>query len=166
MLNIGLPFLGSLWLELPSTLLMWSVESFIVSWGSSCGTAISMPSTENSEPGLFSFPFNWMMIMLIVFKCVCCPVTQSCPTLWSHRPHHARLLCSSLSPRVCSNSCLLNRWYHPTISFSVASFSFCHQSFPVSGSFPMSWLFALDGQTIGASASILVLPMNIQVDFL
>ena len=58
MLNIGLPFLGSLWLELPSTLLMWSVESFIVSWGSSCGTAISMPSTENSEPGLFSFPFN------------------------------------------------------------------------------------------------------------
>ena len=103
-----------------------------------------------------------MMIMLIVFKCVCCLVTQSCLTLWSHRPQHARLLCPYLSPRVCSNSHPLNQWYHPTISSSVASFFFCHQSFPASRPFPMSWLFALDGQTIGASASTLVLPMNIQ----
>ena len=61
----------------------------------------------------------------------------------SLRPHglqHARLLFPSLSPRVCSNSCPSSRWCHPTISSSVAPFSSCLQSFPASGSSPMSWL--------------------------
>ena len=71
----------------------------------------------------------------------------------------ARLLCPSLYPRVCSNSCPLSQWCHPTISSFVTCFSSCPQSFPASGSFPMSWLFASSGQSIGASAS--VLPMNI-----
>ena len=75
---------------------------------------------------------------------------------------HTRLPCPSLSPRVCSNSCPLSWWCHPTVSSSV-TFSSCPQSFPASGSFPMSWLFALGGQNIGASVS--VLPMNIQVWF-
>ena len=66
--------------------------------------------------------------------------------------------CPSLSPGVCSNSCPLSQWYHPTISFSVAPFS----SFPASGSFPMSWLFPSGGQSIGASAAASVLPMNTQ----
>ena len=64
------------------------------------------------------------------------------------------------SPGVCSNSCPLSQWCHPTISSSVASFSSCPQSFPESGSFPMSHLFSSDGQSIETSAS--VLPMHIQ----
>ena len=71
------------------------------------------------------------------------------------------LLGPSLSPRVCSYSCSLSWWCHPTISSSVAVFS-CPQSFPASGSFPMSQRFAAGGQSIGVSASVSVLPMNIQ----
>ena len=85
--------------------------------------------------------------------------------VFSHslRPHglqHTRLLCPPLSPRVCSNSCPLSWWCHPTISSSVVPFSSHLQSFPASGSFPMSQLLASGGQTIRASAS--VLPVNIQ----
>ena len=71
-----------------------------------------------------------------------------------------KLPCPSPSPRVCPSSCPLHQWCHPTISTSVALFSFCLQSFPASGSFPMSWLFASGGQSIGASA--LVLPLSIK----
>ena len=74
---------------------------------------------------------------------------------------HARLACLSLSPRVYSNSCPLSWWHHPTISSSVIPFS-CLLSFPVSGSFPMNWLFTSGGQSIGISVSVSVLPMNIQ----
>ena len=73
-----------------------------------------------------------------------------------------RLPCPSLSPRVCSNSCLLCQWCYPTISYSVSFFSSSPQSFPASGSFPMSWLFTSGGQNIGASASASILPKNIQ----
>ena len=82
-------------------------------------------------------------------------------SLWPHL-HHARLLCPSPSPGVCSNSCPLSRWCHPTISSSVVLFSSCLQSFLASGSFPMSWLFVSGGQSIGGSASSSVLLMNIQ----
>ena len=75
---------------------------------------------------------------------------------------HARPPCPSPSPGVCSNWCSLSRWCHPTISSSVGPFSFCPQSFPASGSFLMSHFFVSDGQSIGASASASVLPMNIQ----
>ena len=61
-------------------------------------------------------------------------VTQSCPTLWLHESQHARPPCPSPTPRVYSNSCLLSRWCHPTISFSVFPFSSCFQTFPASGS--------------------------------
>ena len=83
-------------------------------------------------------------------------------SLWLHGLHHARLPCHSPTPRAYSNSCPLSQWCHPTISSSVVPFSSCPQSFPASGSFQMSWLFALGGQSIGVSASALVLPMNIQ----
>ena len=75
---------------------------------------------------------------------------------------HTRLPSPSLSPGVCSNSCPLNMWCHPTIALLVVPFSSSLQSFPDSGSFPMSGLFASGGQSIGASASASVLPMNIQ----
>ena len=79
---------------------------------------------------------------------------------------HTRLPCPSLSPRVCSNSCPLSRWCHPPISSSVAPFSSCPQSFLDSRSFLMNQLFTSSGQSIGASTSTSVLPMNIQYWFL
>ena len=98
------------------------------------------------------------------------------PSQFSHsvvsnslRPHglqYSRLPCPSATPEACSNSCPSSRWCHPTISSSVVPFSSCLQSFPASGSFPMSWLFASGGQSIGASASESVFPINIQDWFL
>ena len=95
-----------------------------------------------------------------------CSVTQLCLTLQSHELHHARLTCPTPAPGACSNSCPSSRWCHPIISSSVVPFSSCPQSFPPSGSFPMSQLFASGGQSIGVSASASVLPMNIQGWFL
>ena len=79
-----------------------------------------------------------------------------------HRLQHARLPCLSPTPGACSNSCPSRRWWHPTISSSVVPFSSCLWSFPASGSFQMSHLFASGGQSIGVSASASVLPKNIQ----
>ena len=70
--------------------------------------------------------------------------------------------CPSPTPGVYSNSCQLSQWCHPTISSSVVPFSSHLQSFPASGSFQMSHLFALGGQSIRVSASASVLPVNIQ----
>ena len=90
-------------------------------------------------------------------------VTQLCPTLCNPMD------CStpgfpvrSPIPRAYSNSCPSSQWCHPTIWSSVIPFSYCLQSFPASGPFLMSWLFASGHQSIGASASASVLPMNIQ----
>ena len=75
---------------------------------------------------------------------------------------HTRLSCPSPTPRACSNSCPSSHWCHPTISPSVVPFSSCLLSSLASGSSPVSWFFASGGQSIGASASASVLPMNIQ----
>ena len=83
-------------------------------------------------------------------------------TLWPHWLQHTRLPCLKPTPRAHSNSCPSSRWSRPTISSSVIPFPSCLQSFPASGSFPMSQFFASDGQSIGVSASASVLPMNIQ----
>ena len=83
-------------------------------------------------------------------------------SLWLHELQHARPPCPSPIPGAYSNSCLSHQWCHPTISSSVTPFSSCPQSISVSGSFPLSWLFAPGGQSIRASASASVLPMNIQ----
>ena len=83
----------------------------------------------------------------------------------SLRPHglqHTRLPCPSPTPEACSNSCPLNQCCHQTISSSVIPISSCRQSFPTSGSFPMSQFFTSGGQSIGVSGSASVLPMNIQ----
>ena len=87
-------------------------------------------------------------------------------SLWPRGLQHTRLPCPSPTPRVYSNSCPLSWWCHPTISSSVIPFSSCPQSFPGSGSFQMSQLFASGGQSIGVSASTSVLTMNIQEWFL
>ena len=83
-------------------------------------------------------------------------------SLQHHRLQHAKLPCPSPTLGACSNSCPFSQWCHPTISSSVIPFSSSFQSFPASGSFPMSRLFESGGQNIGASASVSVLPMNIQ----
>ena len=83
-------------------------------------------------------------------------------SLQPHGLQRARLLCASLIPGVCSISWPLSRWCHPTISSYVIPFSSCLQSFPASGSFPISRLFTSDGQSIRASASASVPPVNFQ----
>ena len=75
---------------------------------------------------------------------------------------HTRLPCSSPTRRACSNSCPSSQWCHPTISSSVVPFSSRLQSFPASGSFPMSQFFTSGDWSIGVSASASILPMNIQ----
>ena len=103
---------------------------------------------------VFSFMFNSPLVV------------QSLSHVWLFATHellqHAKLPCPLLSPRVCSSSCTLSQWCYLTISFSPALFSFCLQSFPALRSFPMSWLFASGGQSIGASALASFLPVNIQ----
>ena len=120
---------------------------------------------------LYSFmcisPMMSHLILVIIFlHNFSCLLLFSCSivsdSLWPRGLQHTRLSCPSPTPRACSNSSPLSQWYHSTISFSNALFSSCLQSFPASGSFPMSWLFASGGQSIGASASASVLPMNIQ----
>ena len=99
--------------------------------------------------------------MTLLIWCTSCSVTHSCLTLCTPMdcgtpgfPVH--------SPGACSNSCLLSQWCHPTISSSVVPLSSYLQSFPASGSFPISQLLASGGQSIEASNSASVLPMNIQ----
>ena len=95
--------------------------------------------------------------------CIHSVVSES---LQPHGLQHTRLLCPPLSPRVCSHSCPSSWWCHPTVSSSVIPFSSCLQSFPASGSFSVSRLLASGGQSIGASALALVLPMRFQDWFL
>ena len=83
-------------------------------------------------------------------------------SLRPHEPQPARPPCPSPTPRVHPNPCPSSRWCHPTISSSVVPFSSCPQSFPESGSFPMSQLFTSGGQSIGVSASTSFFPMNTQ----
>ena len=83
-------------------------------------------------------------------------------SLQPHGLQHARLSCPLPTPGAYSNSCLLPWWCHPTILSSVIPFSSCPQSFPASGSFPVSQFFTSGSRSFGVSASALVLPMNIQ----
>ena len=121
-----------------------------------------------SESCICQFCFRWSLV-----ACVSLLSREAgLLLLFSHsvvsnslRPHglqHASLPCPSPSPRVCSNSCPSSWWWHPTISSSVLPFSSCPQSLPASECFPMSQFFTSGGQSIGASASASVLPMNIQ----
>ena len=94
---------------------------------------------------------------------VCVVIVQSpshVPLFATPRTVARQALCPPLSPGTCSNSCPSSWWCHPTISSSFAPLSFCLQSFPLSGSFPVSQLFVSGGQNIGGSAT--VVPMNIQ----
>ena len=114
-----------------------------------CPSAFSM--VQLSHPYILLFLFSHSVVS---------------DSLWPHGLQHATLPCPSPTPRACSHSCPSSQWCHPTISSSVIPFSSCFQSFPAPGSFPMSQFFASGGQSIGASASAAVFPMNIQDQFL
>ena len=99
----------------------------------------------------------WFLNESVQFSC-----SVMSDSLQPYGLQHARLPCPSPTARDCSNSWPSNQWYNPAISFSIIPFSSCPQSFPASGSFPMSEFFASGGQGIGVSAWASVLPMNIQ----
>ena len=111
------------------------------------------------------------LLLLSMIWCGQCPFYQHkgqfslsvmCDSLQPHGLQHVRPPCPSSVPRIDSNSCPLSQWCHPTISSSVVPFSSCPQSFPASESFQISQFLASGGQSIGVSASVYVLPMNIQ----
>ena len=111
-------------------------------------------------------PLGWTGWISLQSKGLSSSVQFSCTvvsdSLWPYEPQHARPPCPSPTPGVYSNSYPSSWWCHSTISSSVVPFSSHPQSFPASGSFQMSQLFTWGGQSIGASASIPVLPMNTQ----
>ena len=105
--------------------------------------------------------FFFSFIFLLIFALLSFSCSTVSDFLEPHGLQHAGILCPS-SSGACSNSCPLSQWCCPTILSAVVSFSSCFQSFPPLGSFLMSQLFALGGQSIGASVSASVLPLNIQ----
>jgi len=109
-------------------------------------------------PLLFSLLCT-LVSLLITTQSISSVVSNS---LWPHGLQHTRFPCPSPTPKACSNSCPWNRWCHPTIAYFDIPFSSCLQSFPISGSFPMSQFIASGGQSIRASASTSVLPKNVQ----
>ena len=123
--------------------------------------SILMKVKEESEtPG---FQLNIQKTKIMSFG----PISQFSHSVVSiflgpHGLQHIRLPHPSSTPGACSNSCPSSQWCHPTISSSVAPFSSCLQPFPASESFPKSQFFTSGGQSIGASASASVLPLNIQ----
>ena len=108
---------------------------------------------------ILSLNFAILVIIFLQFSSLHSVVSDS---LQPHGLQHARSPCLSPTPRVYSKICPLSWWCHSTISSSVVPFSSHLQSFPASGSFTMSQFFASDGQSIGVSASALILPMSTQ----
>ena len=135
-----------------------------------CTAGNSFSGSANKNYGQRYHSDIWCI--LLSFQSVCpstsCPfTTQFSRSVMSYSlpPHglqHARPPCRSPAPGVYSNSCPLSQWCHPTISSSVVPFSSHLQSFPASGAFSVSQLFASGGQSIGVSASTSVRPMDIQ----
>ena len=119
---------------------------------------LSLSSTNNTSDWHFCF----LLLVLIDISSVQFSCSVVSDSLRPHEPQHASPPCPSPAPGVHPNPCPLSQWCHPTILSSVVPFSSCPQSFPASGSFPMSQLSASGGQSIGVSASTSVPPMNTQ----
>ena len=120
-----------------------------------CSLEAKSPLVENDSPCHFSSVKAIIESVQFIGS-----VVSDCLRLYGLQ--HARLPCPSPTPGACSNSCPSSVWCDPTISSSVIPFSSYLQSFPASGSFLVSRLFASGGQSIGVSASASVLPVNIQ----
>ena len=117
--------------------IVWVLLTFVIHWVFSCVLLLQIVLlwtfffsvyvlSAYVKKSLYSRDFQETCIL--DYNYYCFPVTQSCLTLWSHRLQHARLLCLSLFPGVCSNSCPLSWWCHPTNSSFVTPFSFCPQN--------------------------------------
>ena len=132
-------------------MLIWYI--YVLQSDDLCGTAAW--GGTRSLGGRWACPLSWLFTVAV-------QLLGHARLFETHGLQHTRPPCPSPSPEVCSNSCPLSQWCHPAISSSVVPFSSHLQSFPASGSFPMSQLFMSRGQSIGASASASVLPMNIQ----
>ena len=130
--------------SLPASSVRGILQARILEW-----VAIFFPTTNTQHSQI-----NKLLLLIS-----CWGMSNS---LELHELQHTRLPRPSLAPRICSNWCPLNQWCHPTISSSIIPFSSCPQSFPELGSFPVSQLFGSGGQSVGASASGSVLPINIQ----
>jgi len=113
---------------------------------------------RKTKDSLLPFQMTYTSIIILYIQFSCSVVSDSS---LPHESQHARPPCPSPTPRVHSNSCPSSQWCHPAISFSVVPFS-CPQSLPASGSFPVSQLFALGGQSTGVSALASFLPKNTQ----
>ena len=138
------------WMEEPDRLQSMGSQRVGHNWATSLSFFLSFFSawlTASKPLTVFQFQFSRSVVS---------------DNLWPHEPRHARPPCSSPTPGVHPNPCPLSQRCHPTISSSVVPFSSCSQSFPASGPFQMSQLFASGGQIIGVLASASVLPMNTQ----
>ena len=151
--------------QLPSNL-WWRLLFCVVSWGQREGLAHARPLllTLGGLQSLNSFCIHSICSYQEAIQCWLLQFSLSVisDVLRHHEPQHARPPCPSSTRRVHPNTCPLSKWCHPTISSSIVPFFSCPQSFPASGSFQMSQLFAWGGQSIGASASTSILPMNTQ----
>ena len=127
------------------------------------GTSLLPSSTTAHTHHCFPPPRITLSNKRVTSANTCCSVMSY--FLQPHGLQHTRFPCPSPSPGVCSSSCPLNQWCYLTVSSSAPLFSHL-QSFPASGSFPMSQLFTSVGQSIGASASVSVLPVSIHCWFL
>ena len=124
---------------------IWKTQQWPQAWKRSIFIAI--PKKGNAKECASSVQFSRLVVS---------------DSLQPHELQHARPPCPSPTPRVHPNPSPSSQWCHPTISSSLVPFSSCPQSFPASGSFPKSRLFASGGQSIGAETSVLILLMNIQ----
>ena len=122
-------------------------------------TNVAFKNPSLKVTGDFTYSEHWLLILLASVQFSHSVMSHS---LWPHGLQHTRLLCPSPTSGTYSNSCPLCQWWNPTISSSVIPFSSHLQSFPASGSFQMSQFFTSGDQSIGASTSTSVRPMNIQ----
>ena len=120
----------------------------------------SQPKSLASSSKISPFPILLPYMNTFHFSSVQFSLSVMSNSLQPHESQHARPRCPSPTPRVYPNPCPLSRWCHPTVSSSVIPLSSCPQSFPASGSLPMSQLFTSGSQSIGISASASVLPKN------
>ena len=124
-----------------------------------------MPSAWNSSWHAVRTIKSKLIIIVIIINFMIFWMLKLSSVLSSLQPHelqNARPSCPTPTPRVHPNPCPLSQWCHLTVSSSVIPFSSCPQSFPASGSFPISQLFTSGGQSTGVSASTSLLPMNTQ----
>ena len=117
------------------------------------------PQFSQFEDAVSSLLEHWLVQQ---FSSVQFSLSVVSDSLWPQGLQNARSPCPSPTPEAYAKSCPLSQWCHPTISSSVIPFSSRLQSFPTSGSFPMSQFFISGGQSIGVSASASFLAMNIQ----